>query len=96
MFEKRRHRREWQEHRSPGAKSKLKAAFRRLTKEFKKEEADAQLSYIENLTPTGTKNSLWKDHRNLQTPTETVVNTLYICLNYCTNHKESLAQRTDL
>jgi len=39
VLEKRRHRRE--EHRSPGAKSKLKAASRRLTKALKKEEADA-------------------------------------------------------
>jgi len=28
VFEKRRHRREWQEHRSPGAKSKLKFSKR--------------------------------------------------------------------
>jgi len=70
VLEKRRHRRECQEHRSPGAKNKLKAASRRLTKALKKEEADAQLRYIKNLTPTGTKNSLWKD---LQAPTETVV-----------------------
>jgi len=30
VLEKRRHRKEWQEHRSPGARSKLKAASRRL------------------------------------------------------------------
>ena len=71
---KRRLRREWQSSRSPTAKQKLKVATRKLANALKQEEDDDQRRYIEQLTPTGTKQkSLWRAHSTLRPPTETVL-----------------------
>lgn len=70
VLDKRRLRREWQKHRSLSSKQKLKAATRLLTRALKLKEAEAQHSYIEQLSPSSTKHSLWKAHRHLQAPTE--------------------------
>lgn len=72
MLEKRRLRREWQKHRSPTLNQKLKAATRLLTRTLKLEEEKAHYEYIEQLSPTSTKRSLWKAHRHHQAPTEAV------------------------
>ena len=73
VLEKRRLRRDWQSHRSPSTKRRLKDASRRLSKALKREEADAQRRYIQKLSPTSTKHPLWRAHPNLSAPIETVI-----------------------
>lgn len=73
VLEKRRLRREWQNHRSPTAKEHLKIATRKLTRALKLEEANAQHLYIKQLSPTSKRNPLWKAHKSIQPPAETVV-----------------------
>lgn len=73
VLEKRRLRREWQSSRSPSAKQKLKDATLKLTKALKQEEELAQRTYIEKLSTSSTKNSLWKAHPTLGSPTVPVV-----------------------
>lgn len=68
--EKRQLRREWQAHRSPSSKERLKTATRRLTKVLRSREELAQKSYIEQLSPKSTRCPLWKAHPNLKPPIE--------------------------
>ncbi|XP_017470135.1 PREDICTED: inhibitory POU protein-like [Rhagoletis zephyria] len=71
VLEKRRLRRIWQTHRSPASKQLLKAATHALTRALKNEEQYAQYRYIQKLSPTSTKHSLWKAHHKLNAPIET-------------------------
>lgn len=70
VLDKRRLRREWQCLRSPSAKQKLKNATRKLTKALALEEEHAQRRYIEQLSTSSSKNSLWKAHPTLSQPTK--------------------------
>lgn len=73
VHEKRRLRREWQSYRSPSAKQRLKDATRKLTKALKQEEEHVQRLYIEQLSTSSKKHSLWRAHPSLSSPTETIM-----------------------
>ena len=69
--EKRQLRREWQMHRSPLSKFKLKEAARRLKQALKKDDEEKTTHILENLSPVQTNNlSLWKMCKKISTPIE--------------------------
>ncbi|KAH8269777.1 hypothetical protein KR018_003553, partial [Drosophila ironensis] len=53
------------------SKQRLKEATRLLDHALHQHEENAQLRYIQNLSPTSTKFPLWKAHQNLSAPIET-------------------------
>ena len=66
ITEKRRLRRVWQTHRTPGDKRKLNTSTRNLTKIIKKFKNDCFQKYLVNLSPSADSNySLWKASRKL-------------------------------
>lgn len=71
VCEKRRARREWQQHRSPQHKTKLNECTKRLRELLASEKTSSLKNYLESLDVTpDSKYSLWRAARNLKKPVE--------------------------
>ena len=69
LTEKRRVRREWQLHRSPQLKSKLRECQKRLNKLLEYQKTESLNQYLENLDATPYSNySLWRPTKKLKRP----------------------------
>lgn len=70
VSEKRRARREWQQHRSPQSKTKLKDCTKRLRELLQKKKTENLENYLKHLDATPQSDySLWRATRNLKRPT---------------------------
>ncbi|GBP12166.1 Probable RNA-directed DNA polymerase from transposon X-element [Eumeta japonica] len=71
VSEKRRARREWQQHRSPQHKARLRECTTQLRNLLASEKTASFKEYLENLDVTSETNySLWRAARNLKRPVE--------------------------
>ncbi|GBP97488.1 Probable RNA-directed DNA polymerase from transposon X-element [Eumeta japonica] len=71
VSEKRRARREWQQHRSPQHKARLRECITQLRNLLASEKTASFKEYLENLDATSETNySLWRAARNLKRPVE--------------------------